>query len=122
MYCLDHFPAHYIDPDSSINIQTGDYLAAWSARAMGRWASRQQQHAITEYGNHRVIEVNTTGAIVWQYGTTGTSGSGYDLLYNPMDAERLPINNFWIVAMKLSTLYTTKNYMKNYTNCGPNKS
>ncbi len=47
---------------------------------------------ITDRNNHRVIEVNTTGAILWQYGN-GTSGSGYDQLNNPMDAERLSGGN-----------------------------
>ena len=47
---------------------------------------------ITDRNNHRVIEVNTTGAIIWQYGN-GTSGSGYDQLNNPMDAERLSGGN-----------------------------
>ena len=35
--------------------------------------------------------------IVWQYGTTGTSGSGPNELYRPQDAERLSNGNTLIV-------------------------
>jgi hypothetical protein len=45
---------------------------------------------ITDQGNSRVILVNFKGAIVWQYGTTGTPGSGANQLNNPNSAELLP--------------------------------
>jgi hypothetical protein len=45
---------------------------------------------ITDQGNARVILVNLAGAIVWQYGTTGTPGNGANQLNNPNSAEVLP--------------------------------
>jgi len=44
---------------------------------------------IVDQGNQRVIEVNWKKEIVWQYGTTGVTGSGYDQLNNPNSAELL---------------------------------
>lgn len=44
---------------------------------------------IADAGNHRVIEVDGTGAIVWQYGTTGTPGVAGGQLTLPRDAKRL---------------------------------
>jgi outer membrane protein assembly factor BamB len=46
---------------------------------------------ITDQSNERVIEVNRfTKKIVWQYGQTGVTGSGFDQLNNPNSAELLP--------------------------------
>jgi hypothetical protein len=44
---------------------------------------------ITDQANERVIEVTRHKKIVWQYGTTGVSGSGADQLNNPNSAELL---------------------------------
>ncbi len=45
---------------------------------------------ITDQGNERVIEVDRRSkAIVWQYGTTGVIGSGFNQLNNPNSAELL---------------------------------
>lgn len=44
---------------------------------------------IADQGNQRVIVVDLKKAIVWQYGTTGTAGSGDDELNNPNSAELL---------------------------------
>ncbi len=45
---------------------------------------------ITDQGNQRVILVNLASrSIVWQYGTTGTSGDGPNQLNNPNSAELL---------------------------------
>jgi hypothetical protein len=44
---------------------------------------------ITDQGNHRVIELKRKkNQIVWQYGTTGVSGSASNQLNNPASAER----------------------------------
>lgn len=40
-------------------------------------------------GGNRVMEVTTTGTVVWQYGETGVSGTGHDQLKFPTNAERL---------------------------------
>ena len=50
---------------------------------------------IADYRNHRVVEVNASGGIVWQYGTGSPDepGSGLNELNNPTDAERLPNGN-----------------------------
>ena len=48
---------------------------------------------ITDQGNQRVIVVNFRHDIVWQYGTTGVSGSGPDQLNNPNSAELLENGN-----------------------------
>ena len=64
---------------------------------------------IVDHSNHRVIEVRTSDydagkpnnnftaeSIVWQYGTTGVSGSGANELHHPTDAERLYNGNVLI--------------------------
>jgi len=49
---------------------------------------------ITDKLNHRVIEVNrTSGAIVWQFGETGQTGSGSSHLAGPHNADRLTNGN-----------------------------
>jgi hypothetical protein len=50
---------------------------------------------ITDQGNQRVIEVTqaTPPVVVWQYGTSGTSGAGANQLNNPNSAERLANGN-----------------------------
>ena len=50
---------------------------------------------ITDYRNHRVIEVTSDKNIVWQYGTGKSEeyGSGVNELHNPTDAERLSNGN-----------------------------
>jgi hypothetical protein len=46
---------------------------------------------IVDQSNERVIEVNKNSKqIVWQYGQTGVSGSGFNQLNNPNSAELLP--------------------------------
>jgi hypothetical protein len=47
------------------------------------------QVMITDQANQRVIVVNMDHEIVWQYGTTGVSGSGPNQLNNPNSAEQL---------------------------------
>jgi hypothetical protein len=45
---------------------------------------------ITDQANERVIEVSVARhKIVWQYGTTGMTGTGFDQLNNPNSAELL---------------------------------
>jgi hypothetical protein len=44
---------------------------------------------ITDQANERIIEVNLSKQIVWQYGTTGVSGNGPEQLNNPNCAELL---------------------------------
>ena len=52
---------------------------------------------IVDQSNERVIEVNPNSKqIVWQYGQTGVSGSGFDQLNNPNSAELLPNGNILI--------------------------
>lgn len=52
---------------------------------------------ICDQGNHRVIEVSmVTKTIVWQHGTTGTSGTGPNHLYSPSSAQLLDNGNILI--------------------------
>jgi uncharacterized protein (UPF0248 family) len=52
---------------------------------------------ICDQGNHRVIEVSlVTKTIVWQHGTTGTSGTGPDQLCSPSSAQLLDNGNILI--------------------------
>jgi hypothetical protein len=44
---------------------------------------------ITDQANQRVIVVDRTHRLVWQYGTTGVSGNGPNQLNNPNSAELL---------------------------------
>ncbi len=44
---------------------------------------------ITDQGNQRIIVVNLSGKIVWQYGTTGVAGDGPNQLNNPNSGEVL---------------------------------
>jgi hypothetical protein len=44
---------------------------------------------ITDQSNERIIEVTLQKDIAWQYGTTGTTGSGFNQLNNPNSAELL---------------------------------
>ena len=44
---------------------------------------------ITDQSNERIIEVTLEKNIVWQYGTTGTTGSNFNQLNNPNSAELL---------------------------------
>ncbi|MNX97008.1 NHL repeat protein [compost metagenome] len=57
---------------------------------------------IADTGNHRVIEVDEAGAVVWQYGNTanrlgGNQGSGPNQLSEPAWAARLP-NGHTLIA------------------------
>ncbi len=52
---------------------------------------------ICDQGNHRVIEVSmVTKTIVWQHGTTGTSGTGHNYLCSPSSAQLLDNGNILI--------------------------
>jgi hypothetical protein len=51
---------------------------------------------ITDQGNQRVIVVDRSRRIVFQYGTTGTSGNGPNQLNNPNSAELLDNGNILI--------------------------
>jgi hypothetical protein len=51
---------------------------------------------IADQGNHRVIQVNHKGDIIWQYGT-GYSGSGSNQLDSPACAQRLG-NGHYLIA------------------------
>ncbi|MBI3921341.1 MAG: hypothetical protein HY318_07995 [Armatimonadetes bacterium] len=51
---------------------------------------------ITDYGNHRVIIVDPSGTILWQYGATGLAGSGPNRLRFPCDAKPLRNQNVLI--------------------------
>jgi hypothetical protein len=44
---------------------------------------------ITDQANQRIIEVSKQKDIVWQYGTTGVPGIGFNQLNNPNSAELL---------------------------------
>jgi hypothetical protein len=44
---------------------------------------------ITDQGNHRVIEVDWNGHLVWQYGLSGMPGSGSNQLAQPTSAQLL---------------------------------
>jgi outer membrane protein assembly factor BamB len=51
---------------------------------------------ITDQGNQRVIVVDRSRRIVWQYGTTGTSGNGPNQLNDPNSAQLLDNGNILI--------------------------
>ena len=51
---------------------------------------------ITDQGNQRVIVVDRSRRIVWQYGTTGSAGNGPDQLNNPNSAQLLANGNVLI--------------------------
>jgi outer membrane protein assembly factor BamB len=51
---------------------------------------------ITDYYNHRVIEVDRDRQIIWQYGTSGASGSGDNQLNHPWSASPLANGNILI--------------------------
>jgi outer membrane protein assembly factor BamB len=51
---------------------------------------------ITDQGNQRVIVVDRRHRVVWQYGTTGVSGSGPNQLNTPNSAELLRNGNILI--------------------------
>ncbi len=52
---------------------------------------------ICDQGNHRVIEVSLVSkTIVWQHGTTGTSGTGRNHLSSPSSAQLLDNGNILI--------------------------
>jgi outer membrane protein assembly factor BamB len=51
---------------------------------------------ITDQGNQRVIVVDRSKRIVWQYGTTGASGNGPNQLNNPNSAQLLTSGNVLI--------------------------
>ena len=56
------------------------------------WMAQRQSDGntlLTDTQNHRVIEVDSSGNIVWQYGVTGSTS----VLYYPRDAERLSNGN-----------------------------
>jgi hypothetical protein len=46
---------------------------------------------ITDQANERIIEINLSKQIVWQYGTSGVSGNGPEQLNNPNCAELLEL-------------------------------
>jgi hypothetical protein len=54
------------------------------------------QVMITDQGNQRVIVVDRSHRIVWQYGTTGVSGIGPNQLNDPNSAELLDNGNILI--------------------------
>lgn len=50
-------------------------------------------YLITDQGNHRIIEVNSSGIIVWQFGVTATAGADDTHLNYPNAAQRLSSGN-----------------------------
>jgi hypothetical protein len=48
---------------------------------------------ITDRNNHRVIEIDALGNIVWQFGETGVPGDGPAHLFGPHNADRLANGN-----------------------------
>ncbi len=51
---------------------------------------------ITDQGNQRVIVVDRQKRLLWQYGTTGASGNGFNQLNNPNSAQLLDNGNVLI--------------------------
>jgi hypothetical protein len=80
-----------------------DAIIPWDAERL-----TNNNTLVTEYGNHTVIEVNTTTSeIVWQYGTAGTSGSDPGQLNSPVDAERLSVQ----VMINCTTRWTPNAFL-----------
>ena len=85
------------DPAETNNGFTADSIV-WQVTGLNHPADAEPlpngNMLIVVYKDHTVIEINTaTKKIVWQYGTTGTEGSGINQLNYPEAAERLPNNN-----------------------------
>ncbi|HTD06635.1 hypothetical protein [Undibacterium sp.] len=60
------------------------------AAVLPEFQRRHGMHVIiTDQANQRVIVVDRAHRLVWQYGTTGVSGSGNNQLNNPNSAEQL---------------------------------
>jgi hypothetical protein len=73
---------------------------------------------ITDQGNQRVIVVDLSGNIVWQYGMTGVVGSGPDQLSNPNSAELLENGHILIADEnnnRVIEVTAEKNLVKQFT-------
>lgn len=74
---------------------------------------------ICDQGNHRVIEVSmVTKTIVWQYGTTGTSGTGRDHLCRPSSAQLLDNGNILIADAGNNRVIEVSRGHKTVWRCG----
>jgi len=98
---------------------------AWYYGANIPWSAKRLSNGntlITEFGNHRVLEVTPAGDIVWHYGTEGLAGSGPDELDSPVDAERLENGNTLITDSKnhrVIEVDSNKNIVWQYGNGTP---
>ena len=80
-----------VGPDGVLLIETG-YLQPTDARRLADGST-----LIVESGNHRVIQVNAAGSIVWQFGVTGSAGAGTTKVNSPLKATRLHNGNTLII-------------------------
>jgi hypothetical protein len=82
-------PGAIIAPNDAERIADGLTLISGTGVAPGT-------PGLAPCADNRVIVVNQAGAIVWQYGRAGQTGSGYDLLNTPVFAIQLPNHNILI--------------------------
>jgi outer membrane protein assembly factor BamB len=78
---------------------------------------------ICDQGNHRVIEVSLVSkTIVWQHGTTGTSGTGRDHLCSPGSAQLLDNGNILIADTGNNRVIEVSRRHRTVWQCGDSNS
>lgn len=104
-YCKKGCPDNrvlLVDPHGNIVWQYGKFGVTGSGKdelntpVQATWAPPDGTVYITDQGNQRVIQVDKAKNILWQYGTTGVSGNGFDELNSPNSAELLANGNVLI--------------------------
>lgn len=82
-------PHSVIGPNYAVRLGSGDTLIAGTGIGPG-------VPGTTPCVDNRVLVVNPTGQIVWQYGRAGVTGAGYDELNTPVFAVQLQNHNILI--------------------------
>lgn len=81
---------------TSLDFLDGDLLVGTLDSGATQIVEEELDHyLITDYTNHRVVEIDNTGLIHWAFGVYGTAGNG-TYLTNPTYAERHTDGNYLI--------------------------
>ncbi len=83
-------------PRSVVAPSDAERVGEWTLICGGTAATSTDPNAAKELGDHRVLLVDASGKIFWQYGQAGVAGSDVNQLNTPMHATYLPYGNILI--------------------------
>ncbi|MGI0072289.1 MAG: PQQ-binding-like beta-propeller repeat protein [Nitrosotalea sp.] len=107
-------PGSIIGPNDAERLSNGLTLIAGTGLSAGLSGSMPKGCA-----DNRVIVVNQTGQIVWQYGEAGVTGSDPNMLNVPVFAIQLPNSNFLITDQGNNRIIEVNNTKQIVWSYGP---